>query len=259
MKVLVLTSNGLRHKYLLKTISENFDLVGAIYEDKGLYYSKQKEEFELIEKHFEKLSKTEKDFFASDINSFDFENINIKNINKNDINNLEIVAWAKELKPDIIFLFGTGILSDAWLDSFDNKIINIHLGLSPFYRGSATLFWPFVNDEIECVGATIHIAAKKVDAGNILKRVKPNINSNDNYYTINYKTIKLAIDSLPKVAQKYLNSEIELIKQNISSKVYKKSDFNEEVLFKVLEKYGKKIDMEELKTIKESKKCVCCQ
>jgi len=100
---------------------------------------------------------------------------------------------------------------------------------------------------------------KKVDAGNILKRVKPNINCNDNYYTINYKTIKLAIDSLPKVAQKYLNSEIELIKQNISSKVYKKSDFNEEVLFKVLEKYGKKIDMEELKTIKESKKCVCCQ
>ncbi|MGP2657648.1 formyltransferase family protein [Malaciobacter sp. WC5094] len=260
MRVIVLTSNGLRHKYFLKVISENFDLVGAVYEDKGEYYKKQVEESAVVEEHFKRLSSTEEKFFQDEVKNLALNNVEIKNINKNQINDENIISWAKDLKPDIVFLFGTGILKDGWLDNFENKIINLHLGLSPFYRGSATLFWPFVNDELECVGATIHIAAKKVDAGDILHRVKPNIQINDNYYTINYKTIKSTIDKLPYIATQYINGYIDLKKQDISnSKVYKKSDFNESVLVDVLERYKDNIPKEILNKIKESDKCICCQ
>lgn len=260
MRAIVLTSNGLRHKYFLKVISENFDLVGAVYEDKGEYYKKQIEESNAVEEHFERLSSTEKEFFQDEVENLVLNNVEINNINKNQINDEDIISWAKNLKPDIVFLFGTGILKDGWLDSFENKIINLHLGLSPFYRGSATLFWPFVNDELECVGATIHIAAKKVDAGDILHRVKPNIQIDDNYYTINYKTIKNTIDILPKIATKFIQGDTELIKQDVSnSKVYKKSDFTERVLINVLEKYKDSISNEMLNKIKESDKCICCQ
>ena len=262
MRAIVLTSNGLRHKYFLKVISENFDLVGAVYEDKGEYYKKQVEKSSVVVEHFKRLGSTEKDFFQDEVQNLSLKNLEIKNLNKNQINDENIITWAKDLKPDIIFLFGTGILKDGWLDDFENKIINLHLGLSPFYRGSATLFWPFVNDELECVGTTIHIAAKKVDAGGILHRVKPNIGVDDNYYTINYKTIKSTIDILPKIATKFIQGEIDLIKQDISnSKVYKKSDFNENVLTSVLDKYKYKdsISVDIVNKIEESQKCICCQ
>ncbi len=260
MRTLVLTSDSLRHRYFLKVISEKFDLLGAIYEDKGDYYNKCQRESSLIEKHFAKLLETEKRFFEKDVKDFKFKNIEIKNINKNQINDADIIDWAKELKPDFIFLFGTGILKDAWLHNFENKIINLHLGLSPFYRGSATLFWPFVNDELECIGATIHIATKKVDAGGILCRIKPDISVNDNYYTINYKTIKKAIDIFPGVAQKFLDGDIIPVKQNNEiGKVFKKNDFTEGILAKVLKKYKDSIPEDLFKNIKGSNKCICCQ
>lgn len=260
IKAIVLTSNSLRHKYLLKTINDNFELLGAVYEDKGEYYNKQKLESSLVKEHFNKLSRTEKFFFENEVEDLNFDGIDIRNISKNDINNEKIVEWARSLNPDIIFLFGTGILKDIWLDSFENKIINLHLGLSPFYRGSATLFWPFVNDELECIGATIHIAAKKVDSGNIISRVKPKIDIEDNYYSINYKTIKESIDQLPKIVYEFLACEIDTIPQNIlNSKLYKKIDFNETVLRKVINKYGENIPEFEFKKINESKKCICYQ
>lgn len=260
MRVVVLTSNELRHKYFLKVISENFDLEGAIYEDKGQYYSKQKEQSIIVKRHFEKLSLIEKDFFYEEVNSYDFNIDKIKSISKNEINNNETINWIKKLNPELIFLFGTGILKEDWLDTFKDRIINLHLGLSPFYRGSATLFWPFFNNELQCVGATIHLATKKVDAGDILKRIKPEIKSDDNYYTINYKTIKSAIDTLPIVAQKFKNNEISLLTQDMSnSKVYKKSDFTEEALLQVIDKYSICISKEEMNNIKESKECICCQ
>ena len=86
MRAIVLTSDGLRHKYFLKVISENFDLVGAVYEDKGEYYKKQIEESNAVEEHFNRLSSTEKEFFQDEVENLVLNNVEIKNINKNQIN-----------------------------------------------------------------------------------------------------------------------------------------------------------------------------
>ena len=79
----------------------------------------------------------------------------------------------RKVNPEFILLFGTEILSEEWLKRFRNKIINIHLGLSPYYRGSATLFWPFYNNDIGHLGTTIHETVSKVDAGRIIKNIYP--------------------------------------------------------------------------------------
>lgn len=242
MKAIVLTSNSLRHKYFIKKLSENFDVLDIYVQKKRNYYNEAKRS-EFVKKHFNMLEKTEKDFFKGE---YDFKFNEVDNINDKNI-----IDKAKRLKPDFIALFGTSILNDEWLNSFDGKIINLHLGLSPFYRGSATLFWPFAYDELECIGATIHIARQRVDSGEIIFRVKPKIEVGDNYYTINYKTIKIGIDSFSEAVKRYLNGEIKPIKHDISnSKLFKKCDFNEEVLKKVLDKYGKNI-----KHFKKEGKC----
>ena len=259
MRVLVLTSNSLRHQYFTKVISENFELCGVIKQPKSKYYKKSIYNSEEVKKHFVNLSKMEKSFFAQKdgytlanrkIDLFELDNISI--------NDSACVQWAKERGPEVIFLFGTKILSDEWLDSFKH-VINLHLGLSPFYRGSATLFWPFVNRQISCVGTTIHLAVKEVDAGPILKRIKPKLIKGDDYYTINYKAIKAGIDAVPRVASEYFENLIEPVSQINMQKggFYSKNDFNEKVLIEAFDYIGAGLTDEHIQELSREDLCNC--
>jgi len=177
-------------------------------------------------------------------------------LTKDEINSEMALSFAKDKNPDVIFLFGTCILKDIWLDKFPNKIINLHLGLSPFYRGSATLFWPIYNNCISCVGVTVHITSKKVDAGEIIARFKPNLEKGDDYYDINLKAIKAGIDSIASVSIDYINGNRSTIKQDLSkSKLYKKSDFSEKKLQIALKNIGNGLTIEQIEQIKSSKEC----
>jgi len=253
MRAIVLTATGLRHNYFAKVVAEHFDLCGVITQPKTRYYKDDVYESELVKTHFTKLEKTEALYFplSGDV-------LDVERYETNDINDEECVGWAKEKNPEVIFLFGTRILGNIWLKKFEN-VINLHLGLSPFYRGSATLFWPFVNKEISCVGATIHLAVKEVDGGPILKRVKPDLAPGDDYYEINYKTIKSAIDNLPQVVLDYFQGLITPLSQKNMKKgfLYKKKDFTENVLLEALEYVGDGLTKEHIIEIAGSSECNC--
>lgn len=254
MKALVLTSDSPRHAYFTQTISRNFDLVGCIRESKGNYYSNQISNSNLIKSHFHNLISAEHKFFGSS----QWPPTCYKNIYKSQINLQEVISWAKSFDPLIIFLFGTSILSDDWLNAFPNRVINLHLGLSPFYRGSATLFWPIANNEIECVGSTIHLAAKLVDSGKIISRVKPNLAVGDDYYTINYKAIQAAVNAVPDVSIKYISGLLQPFEQSLDEgHVYKKADFSELYLRRALENIGSGLTLQQVSSIIHSKKCNC--
>lgn len=234
-KALVLTSNKRRHMYLTHQVAKNFDLVGIISEPKKDYYSNQADESELVAKHLQKLTETEADYFET----VEFAPADLKLIDRKSLNDDSVVEWASAKEPEVIFLFGTGILRDGWLNTFDGKIVNLHLGYSPFYRGSATLFWPFYNRDVSKLGTTIHIAAKKVDAGGILDNVL--LDKNDdcgNYYHMTNKLIKKSLDEFPIVVDKYLSAEISPKDQDLSlGSIYKRKDFTEDKLKFVLENY----------------------
>ena len=48
----------------------------------------------------------------------------------------------QQAAPDVVLVFGTGLLKAPLIGAFPGRIINIHLGLSPYYRGAGTNFWP---------------------------------------------------------------------------------------------------------------------
>ena len=85
----------------------------------------------------------------------------------NGTNSLEVFEFLSTYAPDLVFLFGSAIVRPPLLDHFAGRMINMHLGLSPYYRGSATNFWPLVDGLPECVGVTVHHATAEVDGGAI--------------------------------------------------------------------------------------------
>ena len=71
----------------------------------------------------------------------------------NAINAPEYQAWIRNLCPDIIAVCGASILKHELLSIPAHGVLNLHGGLSQFYRGLFTTDWAIHNREPECVGA----------------------------------------------------------------------------------------------------------
>lgn len=65
-------------------------------------------------------------------------------------------------------MFGTDLIKGEMLASLPQLSLNFNLGLSPWYRGSVTLVWPFVLMEPQCAGVTIDRIVSAADAGEVL-------------------------------------------------------------------------------------------
>lgn len=232
-KAVVLTSNKSRHVDYARAVQKHFDLVGVISAEKKAYYDKQISSSEVIKRHFAKFEELEREWFGNSEALSCCESVRLSG--EQSINDGKWVDWAKRLRPDVIFLFGTEILKAEWLSAFPEKIINLHLGLSPFFRGSGTLFWPFYYNEIQYIGATIHIADAEVDAGGILGYAIPKLEAGDDFYSINLKTIARGIEIAPELGIQYLDGAIAKKRQDNSiGRVFRKKDFNEMALTQAL-------------------------
>src|SRR5690606_10372264 len=81
------------------------------------------------------------------------------------------------------------LIREPLLSAFQGRFLNVHLGLSPYYRGSGTNFWPLVNGEPEFVGATfMHIDAG-VDTGEVIHQIRARIFPGDTPHQIGNRLI----------------------------------------------------------------------
>lgn len=122
-----------------------------------------------------------------------------KNFNSNEEYSLKLLSILKEeIKPDLIVLAGFMIvLTDAFIDSFVNKIINVHPSLIPSFCGNG--FYGLKVHEaalergVKVTGATVHFVNKITDGGPIIIQ----------------KAVKVMDDDTPEVLQKRVMTEAE--------------------------------------------------
>jgi phosphoribosylglycinamide formyltransferase 1 len=229
--IILLTGNELRHKYFASFLSsyKGIDLKLTIHESniklkKNILYEKNK----IVKKHVNLRNKTEilnfRKFIAKNKK---YNYIKIKN---GHINNKNIIDFIKKEKIHHIISYGCSIINSDFINQFKDKLLNIHLGLSPYYKGSGTNFFPFVNKELHFCGATIMQTSKKIDGGKIIHQIRPDFSFNDNIHTIGNKIIKKTAIDLCKIILLKKKIKFFKIKTNYKNKIYKRKDFNEKTL-----------------------------
>lgn len=126
---------------------------------------------------------------------------------------------------------------------FKNKMINVHLGISPKYRGAGTNFFPIINKEIQYLGVTYMFTNEVIDGGDIIHQETPNIYLNDNVHIIGNRIISKIPFTLSKLI-KIPNLNKHKKKQYFltDDKVYKKKDFNTKILKNYLKNYKQNIN-----------------
>jgi folate-dependent phosphoribosylglycinamide formyltransferase PurN len=110
----------------------------------------------------------------------------------NSLNDSNSKKFIFDFQPDIIVVFGTPIISSSIISLPKYGSINLHGGISPEYKGGNTIFWPLFLNDLERIGATLHYMEKKVDSGDMLVRVYPEVEEEDDEFSLSAKTFQLA-------------------------------------------------------------------
>lgn len=95
------------------------------------------------------------------------EKLNFRLFKVEDYHSPESIALLRETRPELGILYGTNIIKEEVFSIPKKGSINIHQGLTPFYRGGPSVFWELFNGEKEN-GVTVHFVAKKVDTGDVI-------------------------------------------------------------------------------------------
>ena len=232
MKLVVLTSNAVRHKFLANTVAAEADDVLIVSECKPLSSSNPttSEQEDIVAQHFALRDKVEKEFFKGN-DSFNYPCLPVLH---KEANAPSVYEAVKAFDPDLIIVYGASIIRKPLLELLPyGKIINLHLGVSPYYRGSGTNFWPFVNHELEFVGSTLLNIDAGVDTGDIIAHVQPEFEAGDTVHSAGCKVIRDSAEALKVLISRAKNGQkIEAVKQweTEPSRYYRKKDFGAEAL-----------------------------
>lgn len=235
-RVIIITGNSKRHEYYAECVERELDVIQVYAETKFSYVDAFADSpfADIVAKHFSLRDASEQHYFGNAAPKSP-----IKTLPRGGANKPEVVEEIIALKADFVLLFGSGIIKEPILEAYKDRVINMHLGLSPYYRGSGTNFWPLVDGKPECVGATIHLAVLKVDAGGILHQVRPQgLNPNDTIHDLGNKTIRSTLKQLPLIILKYYKGEIKATKQpKLEDRDFKRMDLDGESIANVYKNF----------------------
>ena len=82
-----------------------------------------------------------------------------------------------------------------------NYFINLHLGLSPYYRGSSCNFWALYDQNPAYVGATIHLLSKGLDSGDMLFHCLPRLAKGDTAFDFTMRSVFVAQQGLVEMVK----------------------------------------------------------
>lgn len=134
-----------------------------------------------------------------------------------DINSPEVVALLNKIKPDLVIVQGTTLIRNKTLQGIP-LVLNLHWGLSPYYKGSNCTEWAMINKDINNIGFTIHKISSKIDGGDIVTQGRPEIELSDTANSINMKLTRAGAAAMSQVIARIKNNvPLEFATQDTSS------------------------------------------
>lgn len=246
MKITLITSNQLRHKYLINILAQKCQKLFVLQESKTIFPGLFKGTYKvnkIIKKYFDQVNRAEKKIFGKATFLKNLKNVSILPISTGDLNSCSLNYLKESLKSDLYIVYGSSYIKGK-LAKFliKNKAINIHMGISPYYRGTDCNFWALYDGNPHLVGATIHYLSNKLDGGRIISHAMSKKTSSPFIYTMH--SVKSAFNFIIKNIKNNKILKIKSYRQNknLLIRYSRKKEFSPILLKKYLKKpFAKKI------------------
>lgn len=132
-------------------------------------------------------------------------------------NGSECEAILRARKPQVIAVYGTSIIRSNIFRQAQSITLNMHTGLSPYYRGDSTLFWPVYYDDPDHLGVTVHELVESVDGGAIAATAPVLYEPGDTEAHLFAKGVKAGTDIYLDVVEEALQGTLTCTPQDLSS------------------------------------------
>ena len=213
MKIYVFTTKTLHHYFFLKKISEKLKIEKIFYKiDKIKFKFDTSNPYENYENQFETkyFNVTKSDI--EKINQIQFEEIN-------NINNLDL-EFLHNQNNNLGIVFGCRKISKKLFSKFNLGMLNVHRGLTQYYRGLDSDYWPIYFNDFKNLGTTIHLIDENLDTGDILYQKKININNETKIYQLKALTTNIAVKGFLSILDNYSLSKKNAQKLNDKGKYF---------------------------------------
>jgi len=190
MRILGITGSHRRHLYFFDTLRASLPISGVIIQGREEMIPSppsgidERDRLNFIE-HFRRRSECESTFFREP----SLEDVRVLRTEPEHLNSSKTIEFVQEIAPDVVVIFGCDLIRSPLMDVLPEHTLNVHLGLSPRYRGAATLFWPFYFLEPNHAGSTLHYIVAEPDAGAIVHQVVPNLEATDGIHEVACRTV----------------------------------------------------------------------
>jgi folate-dependent phosphoribosylglycinamide formyltransferase PurN len=177
MRILLITGSHPRHAYVHLRLSECFEIAGIVCMKREALVPTpppcDPHDQDLFKRHFRERAEVEEQAYGN-VNSSRFRELApTLYTTPEELNTQETASFIESVRADACFIFGPDLIKEPVVGTLPVWRMNLHLGLSPWYRGSATLFWPFYFLQPSFAGATLHQILPEADAGEIVTHVVP--------------------------------------------------------------------------------------
>lgn len=128
------------------------------------------------------------------------------NVRCGEINSEEFASYIESIRPDIIAVLGSTVIKPKIIAIPSVAMINLHSGLSPYYRGTWSYGWPIVNDDPGYIGATVHHVNAGIDTGDIISQTRPALDPSDDLNSVFLKVITEGIELVADAVERIVVS-----------------------------------------------------
>lgn len=248
MNIVLLTRTGFHHTYFINRLQREFNIACVVreaypgtHEKRGLFkkllrsvFHSHDEDGHFLDRFHDMYSAgfryhpMMKDYFMAPFDAAEEKNgTQYLHVGCGEINSTEMEAFLKGIKPDVVAVLGSSIIKDTLISIPSRAMINLHSGLSPYYRGTWSYGWPIVNSEPEYIGVTVHHVNSRIDTGDIIFQTKPALDDHDDLNSIFLKLIsegiELVVQAVREISEKGV---VDSFKQPVNTgRLYLTKDF----------------------------------
>lgn len=247
MRIVIISGSHPRHLYVIEKMLQTGQVVGIVLMQRENMiqeapFNIDAHTKELYEKHFKlRVEMEDKYFEKKDIRDLKID-VPVLTIPREELNDYKVESFINSVSGNCIFSYGPDIIKDHILNTVDHMAFNLHGGLSPWYKGAATMFWPFYFLEPNYVGATLHYMTRKIDGGRIVHHSVPKLEYGDCMHEVACKTIVKAAKDVAIIFERMGKGEkFNGIEQKKNGKLFLEKDWRAEHLYLIYDYYEDKI------------------
>ena len=232
MKLVLFSGDHPRHLFINRELVKYFDEVLVIIMRRERIIPSppaglSNHDIELFKVHFANRHKVELEVYGDLCVEQAYGGNNIVIVEPNELNKERLALKIKEFNADFCFIFGVDLILEPVIDELPKDKINLHLGLSPWYKGGATLYWPFYHLQPQFCGVTFHQITQQADAGEIIHQCVPVLESGDGIHDVGAKCVLQARSALHKMISYWISErEFEGQIQKTSGRNWRGIDFH---------------------------------